>query len=120
MAVSNTIVRKHVRAIKDHIIIQDMNFKERVTKSGIILQTDDGTDGGIRPRWGKVYSVGPLQENIKVGQWILVEHGRWTRGVEVIAPDGVEVTIRRVDNKDVMMVWEGDEPPMDENLGKLA
>lgn len=119
MAVSNTIVRQHVRAIKDHILIQDMNFKERRTKAGLILNTDDGKDHGIRPRWGKVYAIGPLQEDVKVGDWVLVEHGRWTRGVEVIAPDGVECTIRRVDNKDILGIHSGTEPPDDEGLGHI-
>jgi len=119
MAVSNTIVRRHVRAIKDHVLIQDMNFKERKTKSGIILQTDDGKDHGIRPRWGRVYAIGPLQEEVKIGDWILVEHGRWTRGVEIITEDGFEATIRRVDNKDIMGIHEGDAPPEDELLGHI-
>lgn len=119
MAVSNTIVRQHVRAIKDHVLIQDMNFKERKTKSGIIINTDDGKDHGIRPRWGKVYAIGPLQEDVNVGDWILVEHGRWTRGVELIAPDGVECTIRRVDNKDILGIHYGEEPPTDDGLGHI-
>ena len=119
MPISNTIVRDHVRAIKDHILVQDMNFKERITKSGLIIQTDDGKDHGIRPRWARVYAIGPLQEEIQIGQWVLVDHGRWTRGVEIII-DGFEATVRRVDNKDILGVHEGNEPPEDENLGHLA
>ena len=119
MPVSNTIVRSHVRAIKDHILVQDMNFKERTTKHGLILQIDDGKNHGIRPRWAKVYAIGPEQEHIKIGQWVLVEHGRWTRGVEIII-DGFEATVRRIDNKDIMGVYEGDGEPEDEILGHLT
>ena len=113
MAVSNTIVRRHVRAIKDHVLIQDMNFKERKTKSGIILQTDDGKDHGIRPRWGRVYAIGPLQEEVKIGDWILVEHGRWTRGLEIEDTSG-QRTIRRVDPNDILLV--SDTLPQDDTM----
>lgn len=119
MPINNVIVRQHVRAIKDHVLIQDMNFKERRTKGGLILNTDDGADHGIRPRWGKVYAIGPLQENVNVGDWILVSHGRWTRGVEVMAPDGVQCTIRRVDNKDILGVYSGTDEPEDEIMGHI-
>jgi hypothetical protein len=53
-------------------------------------------DQGIVPRWARVYSVGPEQEDIKVGQYVLVSHGRWTRGIEVTDPETEETTtIRR-------------------------
>ena len=68
---------------------------------------------GIRPRWAQVYAVGPKQTEIKVGQWILVSHGRWTRGVKIEDSAG-EKTIRRVDNNDIMMV--SDEQPTDDNI----
>lgn len=119
MPINNVIVKQHVRAIKDHVLIQDMNFRERRTKSGIIINTDDGKDHGIRPRWGKVYAIGPLQENVQIGDWILVSHGRWTRGVQVMAPDGVECTIRRVDNADILGIYSGPGQPEDEGLGHI-
>ena len=37
---------------------------------------------GIYPRWGKVFRKGPKNsEPHEEGQWALVEHGRWTRGL---------------------------------------
>ena len=75
---------RDVFAIKDHVIVADMDFGERVTKGGIIKLEDDGKDEGIRPRWGRVYSVGPEQKDVKIGEWVLVKHGRWTRGVDII------------------------------------
>ena len=78
------------------------------TKGGIILTNDDGRGAGIRPRWGKVYSVGRKQKEIKPGEWVLVEHGRWTRGVLLQKPNGEELVIRRVDFKDIMAT--SDEP----------
>ena len=101
-----------VRPIKDHILVEEMEFGFRKTRAGVIILADDGKDRGIRPRWGKVFAIGPDQDEIKIGQWILVEHGRWTRGVEV---DGV--MLRRVDTKDVMLVT--DDEPHDEYVRDL-
>lgn len=96
-----------VKAIKDHIIVADMNFGEQVTRGGIIRLGDDGKDEGIKPRWGRVYSVGPEQEDVKVGEWVLVKHGRWTRGMELIKND-TKIVLRRIDNNDILIV--SDEP----------
>ena len=90
-----------VRAIRDHVIVQDMYFGERKTDTGIILLDDDGKDVGIKPRWAKVYAVGPKQADVKKGEWILIEHGRWTRGF-TIEEDGNEIVIRRVDPENIM------------------
>jgi hypothetical protein len=71
---------------------------------------------GIKPRWARVYSIGPDQKDIKVGQYILIEHGRWTRGIEVVDPDtGAETTVRKVDNENILMV--SDEPMTDMAYG---
>lgn len=96
-----------VKAIKDHIIVADMGFGEQVTKNGIIRLEDDGKDEGIKPRWGRVYSVGPEQIDVKVGEWVLVKHGRWTRGMDLIKNDE-KITLRRIDHNDILIV--SDEP----------
>ncbi len=88
-----------IRAIQDHVIVTDMNFDERVSTGGIVLIGDDQKSSGIRPRWGRVVAVGSRQLDIKVNQYVLVKHGRWTRGIEI---DG-EV-IRRVDIDDILVV----------------
>jgi hypothetical protein len=87
-----------------------MNFEERLSNGGIVLVKDNGKSSGIRPRWGQVYAVGPEQTTIKVGTWICVEHGRWTRGIDIEDENGKQ-TLRRVDPKDIMM--ESDEMPAD-------
>jgi co-chaperonin GroES (HSP10) len=89
--------------IRDNILITDMEFGER--KIGMfVLPSDDGKTEGVRHRWGRVWAVGPEQEDVKVGEWILLEHGRWTRGVTVVEEDGTEITVRRADNKAILMV----------------
>jgi hypothetical protein len=103
-----------IKAIKDHVLVADMNFKERRLSSGIYLLNDDGRTAGIRPRWAEVYAIGPEQEDIQVGQWILVSHGRWTRGVQIEDTNG-EVTIRRVDPNDILLVSD-EEPSGDDSV----
>jgi hypothetical protein len=100
-----------LRALNDHVLVKDMNFSGRQLSSGIVLLNDDMRTAGIRPRWAEVYAVGPDQEDIQVGQWVLVAHGRWTRGVEIEDQTG-EVTIRRIDVDDVLLIT--DEEPSDD------
>jgi co-chaperonin GroES (HSP10) len=100
-----------ITPIKDKILITDMEFGMEKTKTGIILQSDDGKTTGIHPRWGRVYAVGPDQKDVAVGQWICMEHGRWTRSWKFKQADGNELEIRGVDNKAIMLV--SDEKPED-------
>jgi co-chaperonin GroES (HSP10) len=102
-----------IQALNDNIIVTDMNFEERVTASGIVLPGDDGKDSGIRARWCKIYAVGPDQTDpeLTVGKYILVSHGRWTRGIEVEV-DGVKFAIRKVDSNEILLV--SDDPVQDD------
>jgi hypothetical protein len=105
---------KSLSVIKDHILVTEMAFKERKLSSGIMLLNDDGKTSGIRPRWAKVYAVGPEQTEIQVGQWIFVEHGRWSRGIEVEV-DSEQLTLRRVDPKSIIFVSD-EEPDQDDTI----
>jgi len=100
--------------LRDTVIVSDMLFDMRQTSSGIVLLNDNGTGLGIRPRWGQVYAVGPEQQDVRVGDWICVAHGRWTRGIE-IDDNGTERTIRRIDPADILLV--SDEQPQDDTMG---
>lgn len=104
---------KKLIPLYDTVIVSDMSFDERISKSGIVIPIDDMKLSGIRPRWGKVYATGPNQKDIKVGQYILVSHGRWTRGIKVEDENG-EHTIRKVDNNDILLV--SDQPIYDETM----
>ena len=105
---------KSLSVIKDHILVTEMAFKERKLSSGILLLNDDGKTSGIRPRWAKVYAVGPEQTEIQVGQWIFVEHGRWSRGIEVEV-NNEQLTLRRVDPKSIIFVSD-EEPNEDDTI----
>jgi len=106
---------KSLTPLHDGIIVSDMSFNERYSAAGIFIPSDDALVQGVRPRWGKVYSVGPEQADITVGQWVCVAHGRWTRGAKIKDSTG-EHTVRRVDPKDILLV--SDEPIVDETLGQ--
>jgi co-chaperonin GroES (HSP10) len=116
-AYSPTQLKKLI-PLQDNVIVTDMNFGQRVLSSGIIVASDDGKGRGIRPRWGQVYAVGPDQKDIEVGDWILVTHGRWTRGVKIEESGTGKVhTIRKVDLKDVLAVSVDKECPSDDTMG---
>jgi len=105
--------RHQIHPLNDSVIVTDMTFDERLTTGGIVLLNDNGKSTGIRPRWGQVYAVGPAQHDVKVGQWVCVAHGRWTRGIEVEDETGKK-TLRRVDPNDLLIV--SDEQPQDETF----
>jgi len=105
---------KSIKAIGDHIIVYDMNFDQRTTQSGIVLLSDDKKLEGIHARWARVYAVGPDQQDVHVGQWVCIKHGRWTRGLKISDPQGKKI-IRRVDNNDILLF--SDEPMQDESIG---
>ena len=102
--------KNQIQAIHDHVIVSDMPFDVRITQGGIWIPNDNGKGHGIRPRWGRVYAVGPEQEEVKVGDWILVEHGRWTRGLEIEDESG-ERTLRKIDPNCIMMISTEKEMP---------
>ena len=97
-----------ITPLKKRVLVSDMHFGETKTKGGIILTDDDGSESGIHPRWGKVYAIGDQQEDVTVGQWVMVSHGRWSRGFK-IKKDGVELEVRMIDENDILLVSE-DEP----------
>ncbi len=97
--------------LRDKVLVSDMNFDSQKTFSGIIIPSDNGKVQGIHPRWCKVFAVGNEQQEVKVGEWILIEHGRWTRGIEYETEDGETVELRMVDNAAILM--SADEPPSD-------
>lgn len=109
------VVKGKIIPLNDSVIISDMHFDEIKTTSGIIIRSDDGKSEGIKPRWGKVWAIGPKQVDVKVGEWILVEHGRWTRGVTVEDEEGNQTVIRRVDVKNILAT--ADERPNDVQFG---
>ena len=110
---AHQLQRRQLRPLKDSVIVSDMIFDVRISTGGIIIPNDNGKSTGIRPRWGQVYAVGPDQQDVSPGQWVCVEHGRWTRGIDIEDESG-KITVHRVDPKDIMMV--SDQQPDDDTF----
>ena len=90
------------RAIGDRVLVTDMHFGEQTTQSGLIISSDDGTERGIYPRWAKVLHKGPENnDTYDIGHWILIEHGRWTRGMN-IEVEGEQLEVRMVETESVL------------------
>jgi len=109
------IRQEQIKALQDNVLVADMEFDTRLSRGGIIIPNDNGTSLGIRPRWGRVYAVGPKQKDVEVGQWIMVAHGRWTRGIDI--NDGTsdhKRTIRKIDPKDILLVSDDPDRPRDD------
>ena len=105
-----------LRPIHDHVLVTDLYFGEQKTKGGIIIRDDNGTARGVYPRWAKVFAKGPAnKEEYEVGDYILIEHGRWTRKLDLDI-NGEEITLHRVDTDAILAV--SNEKPNDHQIGQ--
>ena len=111
MATNFDVKHVKIRALHDWVIVSDMDFGEITTAAGLVIRSDNGKTHGIKPRWGKVYCIGPEQKDVKVGDWILIEHGRLTRAMHINDGDG-EKKIHRVDANCIIGI--SDTPPTSE------
>ena len=115
MALNLNAVKGDLKAIGNRVLVTDMYFGEQKTASGLIIKDDNGSTRGIYPRWGKVYSKGPdNNDDYQVGDWILVEHGRWTRGIN-LDKDGKEFEVRMVETESILAY--SNEKPNDVQIG---
>jgi co-chaperonin GroES (HSP10) len=103
-----------LKPLHDNVLVTEMNFGNRTLSSGIIMLADDSKSSGIRPRWAKVFAIGPDQKDVEVGQWVLVDHGRWTRGVKIDL-NGEKIVLRRIDTNAILLVSDA-EPNADDLL----
>ena len=102
-------VKGKIMPLGAKVLISSMEFGMAKTTGGIYIPSQDGKTTGIKPRWGRVWAIGPQQEDVQIGEWILVEHGRWTRTVEVEQEDGDVLEVRMIDGDAILMV--SDEKP---------
>jgi co-chaperonin GroES (HSP10) len=105
-----------VRPLTRDILVTDMDMGEQVTAGGIVIKSDDGKAHGVKPRWAQVYKVGATCElDVEAGQWILIEHGRWTRKIKI--DDGESVKeVQKVEVSAVIAVT--DQKPNDFYIGR--
>lgn len=104
-------VKGKLNPLHDKVFVSGMEFGEQQTAGGLVVLSDNAKSSGVRPRWGKVFAIGPEQKTVKVDEWVLVDHGRWTRTIEYETETGEIIELRMIDN-DAMMV-SADEPATD-------
>jgi len=99
-----------IKALRGKVLAEMIEKPDglRKTKSGLILKDADNDTSGIRPRWFKVYSVGEDIDWVTQGQYLLVDHGRWSNGVKL----DEDVKIYLVDNNDCLVI--SDKNPIEE------
>lgn len=116
MATSFEARKMQVRPLSQDILVCDMDMGEQVTAGGIVVGSDDGKAHGVKPRWARVYKVGDRCElDVKVGEWILIEHGRWTRKIKI--DDGESIKeVQKVEVASVLAVT--DQRPNDFYIGQ--
>lgn len=108
-------IKANLKPLHDDVLIFDMDMEEMITGSGIVIASDNGKAHGVKPRWARVYKIGPEQKDIKVGEWVLIEHGRWTRKIKI--DDGESVKeIQKVELKSILAT--ADERPNDFYIGE--
>jgi co-chaperonin GroES (HSP10) len=105
-----------VRPLSKDLLVINMDMGEMKTASGIVIQSDDGKAHGVKPRWAQVYKVGEQCEiDVEPGQWVLIEHGRWTRKIKIDDGEG-EKEFQKVEVASVIAM--ADERPNDFYIGQ--
>lgn len=98
-----------LRALTNKILCHYIEKGQQTTSGGIVLLDDDSSEGGIRPRWMQVYSVGPEVKDIQEGQWVMVEHGRWTHAMTIRDGNNEEFTVWGAEEESILLI--ADEEP---------
>jgi co-chaperonin GroES (HSP10) len=104
------MIKGEVRAIRGDVLVTDMHFGETTTAGGIIIQSDDAKAHGVKPRWAKVYAKGSENKDpYEVGDWVLIEHGRWTRKIEIENEKGEKIDLQKVEVESIL-AWQDEAP----------
>ena len=101
-----------IRPLHNKILLTNLERGERTTKGGIIIADDSkitAGERGIRARWAEVYAVGPDQDDVKVGDWVLMDLGRWTEEYK-LEDDGSTVSIWMGDPDGVLGISDNGRP----------
>lgn len=104
------MIKGSVRPIHGDVLVTDMHFGETKTAGGIIIQSDDAKAHGVKPRWARVYAKGPENKDpYNVGDWVLIEHGRWTRKIQLETNEGEKIEIQKVEVESIL-AWQNEAP----------
>jgi co-chaperonin GroES (HSP10) len=96
--------------IKNKVFVTDMDSGEKLSRGGIIITDDDMQARGVRDRWARVWKVGPEVEDLAPGDWVLIKHGRWTHGLDIVQADGSEVRVWNIEYPEAVIVLADEDP----------
>lgn len=113
MSLLTRVAAGSFRPLKGKVFVTELEKGVRLTRGGIILTDDNGSERGIRARWAKVYAVGPDVQDITVGEWVLIEHGRWTERLTLELDDGA-VEVWGIDFPKAVLVAMDTDPRLEE------
>lgn len=104
-----------IKALRTKILATDIERGESTSRGGIVLLDDSNKAEGIYARWVRVYSKGSeVTDDIQEGDWIFVEHARWTRVLRIRMDDNSELELWGIDPDSILLV--SSERPDSERL----
>lgn len=114
MSVSYQTIKGQAEPLADDILVIAMEQGQRITSSGLIL-ADDTSYGniseeaaksarGVRPRWAQVYKVGSNVDYVSPGQYVLMDHGRWTYAIDFVDESNKDIKIQKIDPEGILLV----------------
>ncbi len=107
----NTTKMNKFSPLSDNILVTGLEEGMKMTRGGIIRLDDNFKEHGIRPRWAQVWQVGPNIDYVKVGEWVYVEHGRWTLRIPLDLDEEGQVDVWKIDPAAILLVSDVD--PLD-------
>jgi hypothetical protein len=96
---------------KGKIFVTDLERGAQKTAGGIIIPDDNMKETGIRERWGRVWRTGEDVDVVSEGEWLLMEHGRWTLAIDMEDDDGNEFPVWMIDEAAILLVSDIDQRP---------
>ncbi|MEM5878078.1 MAG: hypothetical protein QXF12_04320 [Candidatus Aenigmatarchaeota archaeon] len=92
--------------LPNDILVYNMEKGYRRSKNSGLLFLDDSSFRieNIKHRWCQVYKVGSNIDFVKEGEWILVEHGRWTVGFKFVDKNLGEIYVQKIDKEAILLV----------------
>lgn len=103
-------IKGKVTPLRNTVFVSELESGNKLSAGGIVILDDNMKNNGIRPRWGRVHSVGPDVDDIAPGQWVLIKHGRWTYGIELESSDGNIEKVWRVEYPESVELVSDDKP----------
>ena len=104
-------MKEKLRPLRDNVILTNLETGERISAGGIVIPDDNAKEHGVRARWAQVYAVGPEQKDVKVGEWVLMQHGRWTRGADIKLEGSEKFRFWKADLKGILGISTVGKPP---------